>query len=52
MFSAKFGRIGFRRNFTFDGVWRGKAYKTKQVEAYGVKENNDIIIATVLVKYF
>jgi len=31
-FSAKFGRSGFRRNFTFDGVWRGKKYRTKQIE--------------------
>ena len=27
-FPAKFGRSGFRRNFVFDGVWRGKEYKT------------------------
>jgi uncharacterized protein YuzE len=30
-FPAKFGRIGFRRNFSFEGVWRGKIYKTKQI---------------------
>jgi hypothetical protein len=22
-FPAKFGRIGFRRNFNFEGMWRG-----------------------------
>jgi hypothetical protein len=22
-FHAKFGRIGFRRNFNFEGMWRG-----------------------------
>jgi len=29
---------GFRRNFVFDGVWRGKEYKTKQIEVYGVEQ--------------
>jgi hypothetical protein len=31
-FSAKSGRIGFRRNFNFEGMWRGKKYNTKQIE--------------------
>jgi hypothetical protein len=26
---AKFGRQGFRRNFPFGGVWRGRVYATK-----------------------
>jgi len=51
-FPAKFGRIGFRRNFTFKGMWRGKQYQTRQVEAYTVKENDDFIVITVVVKYF
>ena len=33
-FPAKFGRAGFRRNFSFGGEWRGRRYATKQVEAY------------------
>lgn len=28
-FPAKFGRSGFRRNFTFAEEWRGKYYATK-----------------------
>jgi hypothetical protein len=32
-FSAKFGREGFRRNFSFGGVWRARVYAIKQVEA-------------------
>ncbi|MEK6591157.1 MAG: DUF4258 domain-containing protein [Nitrospinota bacterium] len=51
-FPAKFGRIGFRRNFAFESMWRGKEYQTKQVEVYTVKENNDFIVITVVVKYF
>jgi len=32
-FPAKFGRTGFRRNFAYNGTWRGRRYSTKQVEA-------------------
>ena len=51
-FPAKFGRIGFRRNFNFEGMWIGKKYKTKQVEVFAVKENDDFVVITVIVKYF
>ena len=50
-FSAKHSRIGFRRNFSFDGEWNGKRYATKQVEAYAVEENGWLVI-TVVVKFF
>ncbi len=39
-FSAKFGRTGFRRNFSFESKWRGKYYETKQLEVYAVEEFN------------
>jgi len=44
-FPAKFGRTGFRRNFSFDGIWRGRNYKTRQVEVYAVKEGNDWLLS-------
>jgi hypothetical protein len=50
-FRAKFGRTGFRRNFAFDGEWRGRRYAVKQVEAYAVEEDGWLVI-TVIVKYF
>lgn len=50
-FPAKLGRTGFRRNFAFDGQWRGRQYSTKQVEAYAVEENGWLVI-TVIVRYF
>jgi hypothetical protein len=50
-FSAKFGRTGFRRNFPFSGQWRGKSYRTKQVEAIAVAEKGWLVI-TVIVRYF
>ena len=51
-FPAKRGRSGYRRNFAFGGVWRGKAYATKQIEAYAVWEDESWLVITVLVKYF
>jgi hypothetical protein len=37
-FPAKFGRTGFRRNFSFQEQWHGRFYKTKQVTAFAVPE--------------
>lgn len=51
-FQAKFGRIGFRRNFHFNGIWRGRQYATKQIEIIAVKENNNWIVITVITRYF
>ena len=51
-FPVKFGRAGFRRNFRFDAKWRGRLYKTKQIEVYAVKEDSDWLVITVLTRYF
>ena len=51
-FPAQFGRQGFRRNFNIQGKWRGKSFSTKQIEAYGVFEDGDWLVITVIVKYF
>lgn len=51
-FPAKFGRTGFRRNFNFNGTWRGKHYSTKQVELFAVYEGNDWFVITVIIRYF
>ena len=51
-FPAKFGRIGFRHNFSFDNEWRGNYYKTKQVEAYAVQEGTDWLVITIFTRYF
>jgi len=52
MFPAKYGRQGFRRNFSFHGIWQGKKCSTKQVEAYAVKKQKDWVVVTVITKYF
>lgn len=51
-FPAKFRRTGFRRNFPFDNKWRGRYYRTKQVEAYAVREDDDWLVMTVITRYF
>jgi hypothetical protein len=51
-FPAKFGRTGFRRNFQFDGDWRGQHYRIKQVEVYAVWENDAWLVITVIARYF
>ena len=52
LFPVKFGRNGFRKNFIFNDLWREKRYNIKQVEVITVNEDNDIIVITVIAKYF
>jgi oxygen-independent coproporphyrinogen-3 oxidase len=51
-YPAKGGRAGFRRNFSHDGDWMGRHYKTKQIEAYAADEGGAWLVITVIVKYF
>jgi len=51
-FPAKFGRTGFRRNFAFGELWKGRVYATKQVEVYAVKESEDWLAITFLTRFF
>ena len=51
-FPAKLGRTGFRRNFPFGSVWRGRRYGTKQVEAIAIEEAGRWLVLTVWTKYF
>jgi hypothetical protein len=49
---AKYDRMGFRHNFSFDSAWRGEHYRSKQVEVFAVTEGNDWAVVTVIAKYF
>ncbi|MBI3609747.1 MAG: DUF4258 domain-containing protein [Nitrospirae bacterium] len=51
-FPAKYGRTGFRRNFPFGKIWRGKVYATKQVEVYAVREGKDWLAITFIARFF
>jgi len=49
---AKFGRRTYGMTFPFGDYWREHFYEHKQIEVYGVTEGEDIIVETVVVKYF
>jgi hypothetical protein len=51
-FPAKFGRTGFRRNFSFDADWHGRHYGTKQIEAFAVQEDADWLVITIIARFF
>jgi Domain of unknown function (DUF4258) len=51
-FNAKYGRTGFRRNFSFDNDWLGRYYRTKQIEAFAVEDNGDWLVITVITRYY
>jgi len=51
-FPAKFGRIGFRRNFAYQSQWRGRFYTTKQILAFADRETDRWLVITVIVRYF
>ncbi len=51
-FPAKHGRTGFRRNFPGKWTRGGREFDTKQLEVYAVRENDDWLVITVIVKFF
>jgi hypothetical protein len=52
-FPVKFERFGFRRNFPFDGQWRGRTFSTKQVEVFAVEEfPENWLVITVITRFF
>ena len=48
---AKHGRTGFRRNFAFGRVWRGRVYATKPVEAYAIEKTGRNMTVTYDPRY-
>ena len=51
-FPVKFGRAGFRRTFPYGGIWRGRRYDNKEVEAIAVKKPDGWLVLTVITRYF
>ncbi len=49
---AKFGRTRFIHNFAYNRKWLGKAYRSKQVQAFPEEvDADDWLVITVLVKF-
>lgn len=51
-FPAKFGRMGFRRNFRCDHNWHGRHYHTKQIAASGIQEGTTWLVITMITRSF
>ena len=49
---ARKGRLMFRKNFAFNGWWRGRHYAVKQVGAVVAEEEHQLVVVTVYVYYF
>jgi len=49
---AKFGRRIYGMTFPYGDYWREQFYEYKHIEVYGVDEGEDIIVVTIVVKYF
>jgi len=49
---AQHGRVGFRRNFVFDNLWRSRYCRSKQLEVYAVEETGNWLVITVITRYF
>ena len=50
-FSAKFGRMGFRKTFVYGKIWRNRLYASKDVEAIAVQTFSGLLILTVITRY-
>ncbi len=51
-YPATHGRSAFRRNFSGEWAWRGRTFDTKQLEVYAVREGDDWLVITVIVRFF
>ena len=48
-FPAKKGRLSFRKNFSYNAMWKGKLYQIKQVMPIVVEEPERFVVVTVYV---
>lgn len=51
-FAVKFDRSGFRRNFPYNSLWRGRHYANKQIEAIAIRESENWLVITVIVRFY
>jgi len=49
---AKKGRIAFKKNFSFDKMWKGRYYSMKQVMPIVADEKGEHVVITVYVFFF
>jgi hypothetical protein len=51
-YPVKFGRMGFRKTFSYNAVWRGRLYAHKEIEAIAVEIPNGWLVLTAITRYF
>jgi hypothetical protein len=51
-FATKFNCTGFRRNFGYDELRRGRRYAAKQLEVFAVEESDRWVVILVIAKFF
>jgi hypothetical protein len=51
-FPVRYGRMGFRRNLSGNYETRGRTFHNKQIEVYAVREADQWLVITVIVKLF
>jgi hypothetical protein len=49
---AREGRIMYRKTFPFQGEWRGRRYRLKQVAPIVAEEGDKVAVVTVYVFYY
>jgi len=49
---TELGRLDCRKDFTYDAIWNGAHYATKQVRPIFVDDPDEIVVVTVYVYYF
>jgi len=49
---ARHSRVMYRKAFQFDGLWRGRQYRVKQVAPVVAQEADRLVVVTVYVFYF
>lgn len=49
---SRLRRVMYRKNFQFNGVWRGKRYAVKQVVPIVIEESEKLVVVTVYTFYF
>ena len=49
---ARKNRTMYRKNFQFEGVWRGRRYRVKQVAPVVAEETGKLVVVTVYAFYF
>ena len=49
--AVRMGRVMYRKIFPFDGEWRGRRYRLKQVAPVVAEESDKLVVVTVYVFY-